>query len=128
MVKGTLGAYLKDNFSAACISIGFMAGFFGGLVGIGGGLIMVPALVYFLAKNQHEAHGTSLFVIVFTASVGALSYAGFGHMNLDYAIWVAVGGISGAYLGSALALKLPEKTLRVLFGWLLVVVGIKMFW
>ncbi|MFH0886662.1 MAG: sulfite exporter TauE/SafE family protein [bacterium] len=118
---------LKNN-SAKCVVIGFAAGLLAGLVGIGGGIIMVPAMVYFLGKEQHEAHGTSLFVIIFTAFIGGTTYSLFGHMDLTYVMWIAVGGLAGAYLGASIALYLPEKTLRSIFGWTMVIVAIKMFW
>lgn len=97
-----------------------------GLIGIGGGIVMVPAMVYFLSMSQHKAQGTSLLAIIPTALVGATSYAAQGYMNMNFVIWIAIGGFFGAFIGSSWAGKISEKRLKIVYAVFLVIVGIKM--
>ena len=108
------------------ILIGLAAGFVSGLLGLGGGIIFVPALVFLLKRTQHEAHGTSLALIVPTATMGAVVYGTQGNLNLQFALWIAIFGMTGAYLGAQFANKLPERTLKLIYATFLVVVGFKM--
>ena len=88
---------------------------------------MVPAMVYFLGMSQHESQGTSLVAIIPTAFIGSVSYSLQGHMDLNIALWIAIGGLFGAYLGSFFAGRLSERTLKILYGVLLIGVGIRYF-
>ncbi|MCX5748999.1 MAG: sulfite exporter TauE/SafE family protein [Candidatus Saganbacteria bacterium] len=102
-----------------------MAGLISGLVGVGGGIVMVPAMVILLKMNQHETQGTSLFAIIPTAAVGAATYAVSGYLNVGVALWVAIGSFAGAYFGSSFANKISEKNLKIIYVLFLMVVGIK---
>jgi len=97
-----------------------------GLVGLGGGIILVPALVYFFDMSQHKSQGTSLFIIIPTAFIGAYMYSLQGHMDLNIAVWVAIGGFAGGYFGSFFAGRLSERSLKLMYMALLMVVGVKM--
>ncbi len=87
----------------------------------------MPAMVYFLSMDQHRAQGTSLAVIIPTALAGTFVYGLTGHVDLNVALWVALGGTAGAYLGSFSAGKLSEKSLKTIYAFFLLVIGIKMF-
>jgi uncharacterized membrane protein YfcA len=113
--------------------IGLAAGFLSGTVGVGGGLIVVPALVYFLGLTQHQAQGTSLMMLSFPVGIfAAYQYYKSEHMqqNSHYLI-IACILIStffiGSYLGGKTAVKIDKETIKKIFGVLMIVVGIKMF-
>jgi uncharacterized protein len=98
------------------VALGVVVGFLAGLFGVGGGVIMVPFLVFALDKAQHVAEGTSLAVIVPTAVAGVIVHI--RHRNVDLRIggWLALGGVVGAYLGAGFALGLEADTLRIVFA------------
>jgi len=109
------------------IAIGILTGFMAGLLGIGGAIIMVPALIFLLGFSQQGAQGTSLAVLLPPIGlVAAYNYYKAGQVNLKYAIILAVMFVIGSYFGSKLAIDLPEPVLKKIFGILLLVVAIKM--
>ncbi len=108
--------------------IGILAGILGGFMGVGGGIIIVPALIYFFGLSQQEAQGTSLAAIMILP-VGALAVFNYyqqGKANLWYAAVIALFFVLGSFLGSKFALKLDPETLKKFFGALLVLMGIKL--
>jgi uncharacterized protein len=110
----------------ALIGVGIAAGFLAGLLGIGGGLLMVPAMVLLLGFDQHLAQGTSLLVVIPAATTGAWSHYRSGRWTFRDAAWLAVGGVLGAALGSATALALDDELLRRLFALLLLAIAARM--
>ena len=100
--------------------IGLSAGVLGGLIGIGGGMIMIPLMVTFLGMSQHQAHGTSLFAVVFTGLVGAVTYAMHGSVNHFAAAVLAVTAGVMAIIGAQFTQRLSEKALRRTFGLFLI--------
>ena len=107
--------------------IGLIAGVLSGTIGVGGGLIVVPALVFLLGMNQHIAQGTSLTLLMMPVGILAVfQYYNKGYVNVKYALIIAVFFVAGAYLGSKIAVNLPEKTLKTVFGVILLIVGVKM--
>jgi len=100
--------------------IGLNAGVLGGLIGIGGGMIMIPLMVVFLGMSQHQAHGTSLFAVVFTGLVGAVTYAMHGSVNHFAAAVLAVTAGVMAIIGAQFTQRLSEKALRRTFGFFLI--------
>src|SRR6476620_9898587 len=89
--------------------IGLLAGMLSGLIGVGGGIIIVPALVYFLSFSQHEAQGTSLGLLLLPIGILAvLNYYHKGYIDIKYMGIMAVGFLLGGYLGSKLALSISE--------------------
>jgi uncharacterized membrane protein YfcA len=109
------------------ILIGLVAGAASGLFGIGGGLVMVPALVYFFQLTQHQAQGTSLAVLTLPVVIlGALKYYSEGNVQVKMAIFIALSFIIGAYGGSVIVHKLSDPMLKKIFGALLFVVSIRM--
>jgi uncharacterized protein len=114
------------------IIIGIAAGMLSGLVGVGGGIIMVPALVFFLHYNQHQAQGTSLGVLTLPVVIIASFYYYYQckkmgtPMDLKIIGLLAVGFVVGAYFGSKLAISLPTETLKKIFAIVLFYTGFKM--
>jgi uncharacterized membrane protein YfcA len=109
------------------ILIGILAGALSGLVGVGGGIIMVPLLVLFFSFNQHEAQGTSLAVLaVPVTAVAVFNYYKEGQINLKYAAIIAVFFVLGSIVGSKFALTLDQKVLKKIFAIVLVVIAGKM--
>lgn len=108
------------------LAIGLGAGFLAGLLGIGGGILIVPALVLLLGFDQHVAQGTSLVVIIPAALAGSWIHHRNGRLALRDAAALAVGGVLGALLGSFTALSLGDTLLRRLFAGLLIAVGARL--
>jgi uncharacterized membrane protein YfcA len=106
------------------ILLGAVVGIFSGLFGVGGGIIMVPALVLLAGTTQQMAQGISLAVMVPTAVGGAIRYWQGGNMNLWIALPLALGAIPAGYLlGADRAQKLPQDTLKTLFALFVVAVA-----
>lgn len=109
------------------ILIGILAGVLSGLVGVGGGIIMVPLLVMFFGFNQHQAQGTSLAVLaVPVTAVAVFNYYKEGQINLKYAAIIAVFFVVGSIFGSKFALTLDQKLLKKIFAVVLLVIAGKM--
>ena len=101
--------------------LGFVVGVLVGLLGIGGGVVLVPALVYLLHMDQHTAQGTSLFILLPPIGLGALrEYWKQGHVDLHAGILCALGMLFGAYAGSLIALPMPSRHLKGGFGCFLI--------
>ncbi|MCD4679610.1 MAG: sulfite exporter TauE/SafE family protein [Bacteroidales bacterium] len=105
--------------------IGLIAGIISGLIGIGGAIIMIPALIYFIGMNQYEAQGTSLAVMLPPIGIlAAYNYYKAGELNLQYALIIAFAFIIGGYFGSKLALNIPIGYVRRFFGIILLLISI----
>ena len=110
-----------------CVLIGFLGGLVGGSLGLGGGAVMVPLLVYWIGLTQHQAQGTVLAVLTLPVLfLAAYRYHLSGNIKLQVAFLMAMGFIVGALLGAHLIQNLPEATLKRLFGIFLILIGIKM--
>jgi hypothetical protein len=100
-----------------------------GMLGIGGAIIMIPALVFFLGISQQSAQGTSLAVMLPPVGIiAAFNYYKAGYVNIKFAIILAAFFLIGSYFGSKMALTIPQKVLRKIFGVLLLLVAAKMLW
>lgn len=107
--------------------IGLLAGMLSGLVGVGGGIIMVPMLVLLLGFSQHQAQGTSLAVLVVpVTAVAVFNYYKEGYINWKYAAIIAVFFVVGSYFGSKLAISLDQKMLKKIFSIVLIIIAGKM--
>jgi uncharacterized membrane protein YfcA len=107
------------------ILLGLVVGVLSGVVGIGGGILLIPALVYFFHMSQHKAQGTSLGALL--APIGALAFWQYyraGNADIKAALLIGVGFLIGGYFGGFWAQQLPELALRRIFGTLLVLIGI----
>lgn len=109
------------------LAIGIVTGIMAGMLGIGGALIMIPALVYIMGLSQHMAQGTSLAVMLPPIGIlAAFNYWKVGQVNIKFALILAAAFIIGSYFGSKLALTLPQPVLKKIFGILLLVVAARM--
>ncbi|TPN83524.1 sulfite exporter TauE/SafE family protein [Aquimarina algicola] len=109
------------------VCIGLLAGFFSGVLGIGGSVVMIPLLILWVNFSQHEAQGTSLAVLAVPVTLlAAYNYYQEGHVNWKFAIIIAITFIVGGYLGSKLAISIPQQLLKKIFGGVLLLVAIKM--
>jgi uncharacterized membrane protein YfcA len=109
------------------LTIGVLAGIASGFVGIGGGLIIVPALIYFLDLDQHTAQGTSLALMLPPIGIlAAMQYHSEEHVEWTYSAIIAVTFILGAWLGSKWSLKLPSSMVRLVFSGILFYAAIGM--
>lgn len=97
--------------------IGLCAGILSGLVGVGGGLIIVPALIFFLGFNQHQAQGTSLGLLLLPVGfLAVMNYYNKGNVDVKVVAIMSIAFIAGGWLGSKLALRLPEDTVKKVFA------------
>jgi len=110
------------------VGVGLVVGTASALLGIGGGVLMVPAIVYIWGRSMEIAIGTSLAVMIPSALAGVLRHHfSFGHVDFQLAGLLAVGAIVGAYaIGAPLAAHLDEAILKKIFGVLMIIVGFKM--
>jgi uncharacterized membrane protein YfcA len=107
---------LLEGYKLMSFLIGLLAGTFGGLVGLGGGVIMVPLLASVLKIGQHKAHGTSLVALVFTGLMGSVTYAVQGSIDILASALLASTAIFTARSGARFANALPDWKLKKAFG------------
>jgi uncharacterized membrane protein YfcA len=121
-MQGKSTTIMTTQIILLIIIIGLFAGILSGLVGVGGGIILVPALVYFLNYSQHQAQGTSLGVLTFPVVIVAFLkyYYDTKKMGepIDFSVigLLAIGFVVGGFLGSSLALKIDKEALRKIFA------------
>jgi uncharacterized membrane protein YfcA len=109
------------------LGIGLIAGVLAGMFGIGGGLVIVPALLYFMKLSEVDSIGTSLAALIPPVGLlGALEYYRNGHINLKYALVVAAGLFLGSYFGARIILSLPPVLIRRIYALFLVLVAARM--
>lgn len=110
------------------IGIGLCAGILGSLVGVGGGIVIVPALMFFLGLSQLHAQGISLALIMLPVGfLGVWQYYQKGYVDMRLVGLIAVGFIAGSWIGSKIAMQIPVHVLKKLFAVLLSVVALKLF-
>jgi uncharacterized protein len=127
MINPLIQKYMDAKILIVLVIIGLAAGFASGMVGIGGGLVIVPALVYFLAFTQHQAQGNSLALLLFPVGIlGVINYYKKGYVDFRYAALLAVGFVAGSYLGSRFSLSLPQESVKKIFAVLMIVLAVKM--
>lgn len=118
---------LRMNTILIILLIGALAGIFSGFIGIGGGLIVVPCLVYFLGFSQHQAQGTSLAMMLPPIGVMAVyNYYKQGAVDFKVAMILCVSFIIGSFLGSKIALGLSPDQIKKAFGIIIIALGFKM--
>jgi len=111
----------KDTMTTELVMIllliGLFAGILSGLVGVGGGLIIVPALIFFLGYSQHQAQGTSLGLLLLPVGILAvLNYYNKGYIDIKVVAIMSIAFIFGGWLGSKLALRLPADAVKKIFA------------
>lgn len=106
---------------------GLLAGILSGFVGVGGGIIMVPVMVWLLGYSQHQAQGTSLAVLMFPVVFMAVrNYYRAGMIDPKVVAVIAIAFVAGGYFGSKWSLALPMETVRKVFGLLMIIAGAKL--
>lgn len=109
------------------VMIGLAAGVLSGLVGVGGGIIIVPALVFFLGFTQHQSQGTSLGLLLLPVGILAvINYYNKGYVDIKMVAIMSVAFVAGGWLGSKLAISLPQETLKRIFAIILFYTAFKM--
>ncbi len=109
------------------ILLGLVAGALSGLVGIGGGIVIIPALIYFFGFTQHQAQGTTLALMVPPIGLlAAWTYYAQGHVDLKIAGFICLGFLVGGYFGGKLAVTIPAALMQKVFGGFLLLISLKM--
>ncbi|HHV38122.1 MAG TPA: sulfite exporter TauE/SafE family protein [Tepidimicrobium sp.] len=103
--------------------IGFLSGIISGM-GIGGGAILIPSLIFFSNLKQQQAQGLNLIVFLPVAAVALIVHFREKNIELQYAKWIIVGGVIGAIVGSIMALRINPTRLKKYFGIFLLFIGI----
>ena len=111
----------------AYVALGVGVGAFSGMVGVGGGILLVPALIYFFGFSQHMAQGTTMALLVPPIGLlAAYTYWKNGYVDIKVAALVCAGFLLGSPFGAKLAVALPKEVLRRVFGALLLAIGGRM--
>ena len=109
------------------ILIGIAAGMLGGMVGVGGGIIIVPALVFFLGFSQKMAQGTSLGILLLPVGIlGVWQFYKQGYVDMRVVLIISFGFFVGSYFGSKIALSLSQETVKKVFAILMIIVAVKL--
>jgi len=118
------------SVTMATLVLGLVTGLLSGSLGIGGGVVVVPALVFLFSVSQKGAQAVSLALMVPMALVGAIQYWRFGHLELSGGrlVLLVAGALGGVLIGSTLADRLPAAVLRRCFAVLIMLVAIRMLW
>ena len=108
--------------------VGVIVGVISGIVGIGGGVLFIPALIWLFGMDQHKAQGTSLGALLAPVGIFAfLEYYRRGNADLKIALLLAAGFLVGGYFGAVVAQHVPELWLRRIFAIMMVAIGARMF-
>jgi uncharacterized protein len=119
--------YFRQQNILIIIAIGVVAGLLSGLVGIGGGIVMVPALVYFLLMPQKAAQGASLALLMLPVGIlGVMQYYKQGFVDYKIVLLLAVGFVVGSFFGSKISLSMHDDRLKKVFACIMIIVAIKM--
>lgn len=112
---------------AILLVIGLCAGMLSGFVGVGGGIIIVPALVFFLGYTQHMAQGTSLAMMIPPIGILAvMNYYKSGNINIQAALILCITFVVGGYLGSKLSISLDQKLVKKIFAVIMMIAAVRM--
>jgi uncharacterized membrane protein YfcA len=116
----------RRSHKARLGAIGLAGGFLSGLLGVGGGVIMVPLLVLWARFGQREAHAASLGAIIPISAAGVLTFGAAGEIRVGYAVALALGAVVGAQVGARALARASERSLKLAFGAFLVLVAVVM--
>jgi uncharacterized membrane protein YfcA len=121
--------FMTDASLYLLAGIGLIAGVFSGVFGIGGGVLLVPALIYLAGFRQHMATGTSLAVLLPPVGIGAvIEYYRHGNVDLYAALVIAAGLTAGGWVGAVAANRMSGPYLRLAFGLFVVSLGVSLMW
>jgi uncharacterized protein len=116
-------------YYAGVVLMGLVVGVLVGIAGIGGGVVLVPAMVYLLGMDQHMAQGTSLFLQLPPLGLGAmLTYWRNGHVDVWAGVMCGLGFFLGGYFGSKVAIQMDSRDLKGAFGIFLIVASLLLWW
>jgi uncharacterized membrane protein YfcA len=116
----------KGAQTAALLGLGFVIGIISGLVGAGGGVMMLVAIIFVLHYPMHEAVGTSTVIMAITALTSLLGYARQGHVAWNWGLLIAVGAVIAGFFGAKMANKIDEVKLNKIVAWLFIALAILM--
>lgn len=117
----------SNTMQLVYIGIGLLAGVLSGFLGLGGGIILIPAFVFLLGMTQHQAQGTTLALMVPPIGLwAAWKYYQSGNVKLGVAAWVCLGFFVGGYIGAQFVQNIPDTILKKIFGAILLLFGMKM--
>ena len=116
-----------DRHLGSIIVVGVLAGFLAGLFGVGGGILIVPGLVLAAGMDQRLAHGTSLAAVLPISIASLITYAAQDNVDWPAALWLSIGAVGGAVIGTKLLHVLPHRTLGLLFAGILIVSAVRLF-
>lgn len=109
------------------ILVGIASGMLGGMVGVGGGIIIVPALIFFLGFSQKMAQGTSLGILLLPVGIlGVMQYYKQGYIDIKVVLLISLGFLLGNLFGSKIALSLPQETVKKIFAVVMILAAVKM--
>lgn len=109
------------------IILGLFAGALSGIVGFGGGIVIIPALVYIFGLSQKMAQGTTLALLVPPIGLlAAWAYYKQGYVDIKIALLICIGFILGSFIGGQIAIELPTKLITKIFGWAIILIGARM--
>lgn len=118
---------MRMNDLVILLLIGLLAGVVGGMMGVGGGVVVIPALVFIMGFSQHEAQGTALaFMLPPIGLMAAWNYYKEGYVNVKFALILMVAFVVGAYIGSAISVQIPDRYLKKIFGFVLLYAAYRM--
>lgn len=116
----------ERSFDPRILIVGIAGGFVGGFFGVGGGIVLVPLILWVLKTERHRAHATSLAAIIVIAISGMAGFAVEGQVNWVVGVGLALGGVLGAAYGASLMDRLSPTALRNVFAVVLIVAGLRM--
>lgn len=108
------------------LAIGLITGFVNGVFGSGGGTIIVPALIFLIGVEDHKSHATAISIILPLSIISTIVYVSHGVLNINIAIFVALGGILGGFIGAKLLNRVPSAILRKVFGVFMIIAAIRL--
>ena len=112
---------------SAYLLLGLIAGIFSGILGLGGGTVIIPTMVFLFGMSQHQAQGTTLALMVPPVGLlAAWAYYKQGHVDLKMASFICLGFFVGGLLGAKVAVGIPEPILRKIFGVFLLIISLRM--
>jgi len=108
------------------IAIGLVTGFINGIFGSGGGMIIVPALTFLMGVDEHKSHATAISIILPLSVISTILYLKEDIIQFNIAMYIALGGIIGSFIGAKFLNKIPANILRKIFGGIIIFTAIRM--
>lgn len=116
----------NNNFKL--IALGLITGLINGLFGSGGGMIIVPALIFILGLKEYKAHATAISIILPLTIISTIVYFFNNTIPVNISLFVMIGALLGSYIGAKILNKIPAKILRKVFGCVIIYTAVRMIW